>query len=242
MSNSRTATETPWGFDRPMPEGKINGSKIAASQLQRLFSAPALLTDIRAASSSNVLRRRTHSGRINLPRFPMISIPMFVSDLLALSLTCGIAILATRYCTRIALRDLLTVSLALLVPIVLGNLITGIYPGVGINPVVEFRHLSRVSVISFLATATFACLSKPQTGWLFFFSVAWPLQFVLAPLCRAAMRKACRAFPTSNMCAKPVPKASNWSCGWSCAARSTSASGPCTASTKCRHPIPPSVI
>lgn len=127
-------------------------------------------------------------------RLQLVSFPMFLADLVAMLLTCFIAYAIARLVSPLHLRDFRDVAGALFIPVALGNLLTGLYPGAGSNPVVEFRQLSRVSAIAFVGTAALAAFGKLDAGWYVFFALAWPLQFGLAPLSRAAVRRFCRRY------------------------------------------------
>jgi Undecaprenyl-phosphate galactose phosphotransferase WbaP len=128
------------------------------------------------------------------PRPPLsgfVSLTMFGADLAALTVTCALASLVVMRVSHLSLHNLITVSLSLAIPILMGNLLASIYPGVALNPVVEFRQLSRIAAISFLGVASLALLGRMGAGWYLFVAVAAPLQFMLAPLGRAWVRAVC---------------------------------------------------
>ncbi len=130
------------------------------------------------------LRRRS-------PRLRLVSLPMFVADMAAVAVTGAVAAAATHPLVPLPAADVATVMLAVCLPIAMGNQLTGLYPGVALNPAVEFRQLSRVAAISLLGTAVLAGLGRLSHGWVLLLAVAAPVQFLLAPLARAAMRAAC---------------------------------------------------
>ena len=131
----------------------------------------------------------------NLPPTPsnihFVTLTMFLADAAAIATSCGFAgFVASRF-FNLSLHQLGAVSLSLAIPILLGNLLAGLYPGVALNPVVEFRQLSRTTAISFLGVMSLACLGRFGLGWYLFIALAAPLQFLLAPLSRAWVRAVC---------------------------------------------------
>ena len=131
----------------------------------------------------------------NLPPTPsnirFVTLSMFLADAAAIAISCGVAgFVASRF-FNLSLHQLGAVSLSLAIPILLGNLLAGLYPGVALNPVVEFRQLSRTTAISFLGVMSLACLGRFGLGWYLFIALAAPLQFLIAPLSRAWVRASC---------------------------------------------------
>ena len=108
--------------------------------------------------------------------------------------TCTIALLFTNAVAVFQSHDLWMVFPALFFPVAIGNLLMGLYPGAGLNPVVEFRQLSRVAAISILGTVSLAWFAHLNGAWFIFFAVAGVSQFFAAPLARAAMRKSASRF------------------------------------------------
>ena len=134
------------------------------------------------------------AARAHLSKLRLVSIPMFAADFFALVTSCATAAVATKLVAHVAWTDLLAVTVAMFVPIALGNLLTALYPGTASNPVVEFRQLSRVSTIAFVGAAAFGVFARMGVSFFAFIAVAWPLQFVAAPLWRAAARRLCRRY------------------------------------------------
>jgi Undecaprenyl-phosphate galactose phosphotransferase WbaP len=129
--------------------------------------------------------------RRSLSRVRLVAVPLLLGDLAAITLAGLGAAAVAMPIVHLPARDAAIVMLALSLPTTLGYLLTGLYPGVALNPAVEFRQLSRVAAISLLGTAVLACLGQLATGCVLLLAVAAPLQFFLAPLARAAVRALC---------------------------------------------------
>jgi Undecaprenyl-phosphate galactose phosphotransferase WbaP len=124
-------------------------------------------------------------------RLRLVALPLFLGDMAAVLLAGLIASLVAMPLVHLPLHDVAVVMVALCLPITMGYQLTGLYPGVALNPAVEFRQLSRVAAISLLGTSVLACLGQLPTGCVLLLAVAAPLQFVLAPMARATVRAAC---------------------------------------------------
>jgi len=147
---------------------------------------PALLAD--AVSPHKVLATVRETSTF----WRLVTLPMFVGDMLAMATTCSLTYLMASMFLHVHAHDFLVVSFSLVVPVIAGNLLIGLYPGVALNPVVEFRQLSCVTTIAFLGTASLACLSRVERGWYMLLGTAWLMQFIFAPLLRSAVRSFCR--------------------------------------------------
>jgi Undecaprenyl-phosphate galactose phosphotransferase WbaP len=117
--------------------------------------------------------------------------PMIAADLVSLSIVCFTAGMIASHFFKVSQGDLTSVSASLFIPILLGNLLGGLYPGIALNPAVEFRQLSRTTVISAMGIASLAWLARLGPGWVVFFLLIGMLQFIFAPLCRAWVRMIC---------------------------------------------------
>ena len=157
-----------------------------------LDRAGAAVAPRRGAKRAAATRAALRDVRNSMPPVSLVALPLFAADAAATLLTCAIAWLATSSVLPMGGFGLPSVALALFVPIALGNQLTGLYPGTALNPVVEFRQLSRVTAIALLGTAALTCFSELRAAWAVFFAVAWAVHFFLAPLSRAAMRRLCR--------------------------------------------------
>jgi Undecaprenyl-phosphate galactose phosphotransferase WbaP len=138
---------------------------------------------------SAMARFRLGAGSVRL-----VALPLLLGDMAAVVTSVLTAAAVTRPISHLSAADVAAVTAALCVPIAAGNLLTGLYPGVALNPAVEFRQLSRVAFISLLGTAALACLGGPLAPlWLLLLlAVAAPVQFFMAPFARSAVRAACR--------------------------------------------------
>jgi Undecaprenyl-phosphate galactose phosphotransferase WbaP len=121
-----------------------------------------------------------------------VTLPMFVSDILSMTLTFSLTYAIASIFMHVHVHDFVIVALSLLVPVIAGNLLVGLYPGAGLNPVVEFRQLSSVTTIAFLGTASLALFSRLDTAWYLMLGAAWMLQFILGPIARSGVRSFCR--------------------------------------------------
>ena len=132
------------------------------------------------------------SFRLETGKGRLVALPLFLGDMAAVATSGLIAALVTRPFVHLPIADVVGVLGALCVPIAAGNMLTGLYPGVALNPAVEFRQLSRVAAISLLGTAVLASLGRLAPAWmLLLLAVVAPVQFFLAPLARAAVRTLC---------------------------------------------------
>ena len=156
------------------------GGQLGGQLGEAAFDAPSAAEPSRAAV-------RVRASRLNF-----VALPLFLADAAAMALTCGVAWLLTDVLLPLPTESVPGLALAMFVPVALGNLLTGLYPGTGLNPVVEFRQLSRVSAIAFLGTVALVAMSATPGRWAMFFGLAWAVQFFAAPLARAATRRLCR--------------------------------------------------
>jgi Undecaprenyl-phosphate galactose phosphotransferase WbaP len=121
-----------------------------------------------------------------------VTLPVFLGDVLSMTLTALLAYLIAAMLMHVSAHQFLIATLALFVPLIAGNLLIGLYPGVALNPVVEFRQLSCVTTIAFLSTASVACLSSLNAGWYPALCGAWLAQCVFGPIMRSGVRAFCR--------------------------------------------------
>ena len=185
-------TTTAWSNDMAgaLQVADLPRKASAARMLRRLVvtlpARPLPVEPVRHPPAETTLRQQRAT-----PHF--VSLPMFAADLITTNIACATAYAAARLFTdAFGQHELATVSLVLFIPIAIGNLMTGLYPGAGLNPVVEFRQLSRVAGISFLGAASLGFLSRLPGAWCLFFAIAGLLQLGIAPLMRAVVRQLAR--------------------------------------------------
>ncbi len=168
----------------------LEPGKIKIAELERSISAQISadrLADVQSLPNHRLLNGLTRSGRM----LGRMSLAMILADLAALAISCGIGGLVVHAFFKVTSVEMSIVSLSLFVPILLGNLLSGLYPGVALNPVVEFRQLSRSAAVAFLCIFSLVCLGRFGAPWIVFLIIAGPLQFMLAPLSRALIRSTC---------------------------------------------------
>jgi Undecaprenyl-phosphate galactose phosphotransferase WbaP len=185
---SAVAIEPDWQPGSRTELIRLESGSTADSSIKRSFIA-----DLQPFEEALPSRQLLASMPASEPAFLRMALVMLASDITAITLSCTLAGLLVSRIFKLSVYDLTTVSFSLMIPILLGNLLASLYPGIALNPVVEFRQLSRSVAVSFFGILSLICLGRYGIPWIAFLTIAAPLQFMLAPLCRAWVRTAsCR--------------------------------------------------
>ena len=138
-------------------------------------------------------RRPFRPGLHALRRALVTSLPLAAADIAALTLAFVICASVIRLVGRCGgSGDLAALMLPVTSALVMSFAIIGLYPGVGLNPIVELRQTSCGTTVVFcvlLAAMQFNHAVFASAKWLLI--AAWPLALVAIPLARAAVRRLC---------------------------------------------------
>ncbi len=131
-------------------------------------------------------------GHHALQRALLNSVPMVAADAAVVSLSLAAGLSVVHVLGVAGGGDLTALLLPLCGALVMSFWLLGLYPGIGLNPVVELRQTSCGSTVVFgvfLAAMQInhAFFAPVQWGLL----IAWPLTLVSIPLARAATRQVC---------------------------------------------------
>ena len=201
IEESTTELDPPWSATTRMRDAATSMAATVRARLARFtptaadeaafaptFDRPRVAP--RPPTSALAVVSELH-GRVRGPHF--VALPVFFADVLSLAFAGGVALALVTTAVALPRQDLPAVLVALALPILVGNLLTGLYPGSCANAVVELRQLSRVWAIAFLGVASFAALAHLGRGWFLFLAIAGPLQFASAPVARFLVRRVCRS-------------------------------------------------
>ncbi len=152
--------------------------------MQTTYESPSTVESARAAIKK--LPSLAASPYVRL----MMSLWLMLADLLALLLAGGLAIQARMLLGKQLTLETYAELLPAVVVFILGYLLVGLYPGVGLNPIQEMKQVTLASctIMSFLAGVFFLT----QTGLRYSrgaFLLFWVFLLVIVPLARMAARK-----------------------------------------------------
>lgn len=125
-------------------------------------------------------------------RTGLVALPIFLSDVVGLAISSLVGIAAAWLFTSDNLNNIGYLPLGIALPVVVGNFFSGLYPGVGLNPVVEFRQQSRVVMVTYIAMSMILLLTGGGIGTQVFLAAAFASQFAAGPIARAFLRANCK--------------------------------------------------
>ena len=131
-------------------------------------------------------------GAYALRRAVATSLPLAATDIAALALALVIGASLTRLAGLSGTSDLAALLLPISSALVISFAILGLYPGVGLNPIVELRHTCCGTTVLFCVL-----LAAVQLNHAVFASArwslvaAWPVALFAIPMGRAAARRLC---------------------------------------------------
>ena len=149
---------------RPAPERSVRGAAAFPISRHLLTVAPIVASDVFALACSAVLGLLTLDAlyTLHLSNLP-IGAPRSFSWL----------------CTLV------------MCPLVLAYWYRGLYPGVGLHPVIELCQAVKVNATACLAVIAGLLLSHSSPSWAIFFAIIWLASVVLVPLARSQVRRFC---------------------------------------------------
>ncbi len=166
----------------PAPRPRVERPAAARVGLER----PAPFTPSTQASAFRL--------QAALQPFLLTTFPLIATDIASL-LACGmLGGLVADWVDPAAIHGPGRAAPLVLLPLVLAYLPGGLYPGVGLHPVVEFATFTKLNAISFLATAIACLVTGSSVGWDAFFLTAWAASLFLVPLGRILARRGARHF------------------------------------------------
>ncbi|HEX4142749.1 MAG TPA: undecaprenyl-phosphate galactose phosphotransferase WbaP [Pirellulales bacterium] len=144
------------------------------------------------SSSPMTQRRPFRPGAYALRRALITSLPLAAADILALALALAIGASVSRLAGAAGIDELVPLLPPISIALVMSFAILGLYPGVGLNPIVELRQTCCGTTVVFcvlLAAVQFNHAVFASARWLLI--LAWPMALVAIPLARAAARRVC---------------------------------------------------
>lgn len=158
--------------------------------IQLLKHFPVDPNDVVSGSTDSAKRAETQNGKLvhgRRTQLLLTSIPLAVSDLLALvgaNLLAFVVILLVSDNSQIALATTLPLLFLLFVIV---NMLVGLYPGTGLNPVFELRQTTIASVLLY-APFVASALSHNDVPLSILLGVASLFTMLFAPLLRSIVR------------------------------------------------------
>lgn len=148
-----------------------------------LATGPAL-----TARKSVAERSKSFGARSNyLNQVVLTSLPLMVADLVTLSLATTIATTVIGLCFGyVANVPMMLASLS--AGLLFVNLFVGLYPGVGLHPIVEFRQTCLASTLLFGIVGIAAFVTQNAANHFLVLLASWATCLVLAPLGRSIAR------------------------------------------------------
>jgi Undecaprenyl-phosphate galactose phosphotransferase WbaP len=147
--------------------------------------------DVPLTPGSAVASRARTRGRVTQHysvQVALTSLPLIAADVLALTIAaCCAAAAVGAFATGFDI-NLLRVIPPLTVAFLLVNSLLGLYPAVGLNPVVEFRQACVAPTLLFAVLGATLFFRSHATGDNFFFFGTWCLSLVLTPALRSVAR------------------------------------------------------
>jgi len=137
-------------------------------------------------------RRPFHPGAYALRRALVTSLPLAAADIAALALALVIGASVIRLAGFGENGHLAALLLPISSALVMSFAILGLYPGVGLNPIVEMRQTCCGTTVVFcvlLAAVQLNHVAFASAQWLLI--AAWPVALLAVPLARAAARRLC---------------------------------------------------
>jgi Undecaprenyl-phosphate galactose phosphotransferase WbaP len=169
LRHGRFAAPSRQQFQRPAP-----------ATPQPRFAPPVLAADVGRPRTALILLR-----------FALTTMPLIAADVLSVSL-CG--------CVAAALLHVFVSAQAstigwrtpfVLISLSLAYWPAGLYPGIGLHPVVELRQLTKVNTIALLAATVAGYLTLHRFALPAYFVLAWLISLPLVPFGRILTRKLC---------------------------------------------------
>jgi Undecaprenyl-phosphate galactose phosphotransferase WbaP len=172
----------------------------AAAQSDR---HPAAADDHNIQSSSDFPRsasaRSIRAAAFPVSRHLLTVAPIVVSDVFALACSALLGLLTVDALYTLHLSDLPIGSphsfswlcTLVMVPLVLAYWYRGLYPGVGLHPVIELCQEVKVNTTACLAVIAGLLISRSSPAWAIFFAVAWLASAAFVPLARSQVRRFC---------------------------------------------------
>jgi len=164
---------------------------------------PAAAADGSLRSSADA-PRSSPAHAIGASAFPLSQhlltvAPIVISDVFALACAALLGLLTVDALYTFHLSNLPVASphsfswlcTLVMVPLVLAYWYRGLYPGVGLHPVIELCQEVKVNTTACLAVIAGLLVSHTSPAWAIFFAVAWLASSALVPLARSQARWLC---------------------------------------------------
>lgn len=124
-------------------------------------------------------------------RFALTAAPLFACDAISLCLSGSIALALLGVIAASGGRVMSAWTPLILIPLMLAYWPAGLYPGIGVHPVIELRQVSKVNMIAFLAAALAGYVTRHDFSLPGFFVASWLVSLPLVPFSRIVTRKLC---------------------------------------------------
>ncbi len=164
---------------------------------------------------------RTAPARSSVARFPvsrhlLTVAPVVIGDVLALACSALLGLLTvdalyTLHLSRLPIdapRSFSWLCTLVMVPLVFAYWYRGLYPGVGLHPVIELCQAVKINTTACVAVVAGLLISRSSPAWAIFFAVAWVASALVVPLVRSQVR---RFFSRCNWWGYPTMIISNGS-------------------------------
>jgi Undecaprenyl-phosphate galactose phosphotransferase WbaP len=157
--------------------------------------------DYNARSTSNlaVPARLRQAAAFPVSRHLLTVAPVVAGDMfsLACSALIGLLTVDALYCLHLSKlpvqppESFSWLCTVFMLPLVFAYWYRGLYPGVGLHPVIELSQTVKVNATACLAVIAGLLISRSSPSWVIFFASAWLASAVLVPLARSQVRRLC---------------------------------------------------
>jgi Undecaprenyl-phosphate galactose phosphotransferase WbaP len=155
-----------------------------------------------AHSPRSASTRSIPAAAFPLSRHLLTVAPVVAGDLFALACSALLGLLTvdalyTLHLSRLPIgvpQSFSWLCTLVMVPLIFAYWYRGLYPGVGLHPVIELCQAVKVNTTACLAVIAGLLISRSSPAWAIFFAVAWVASAVVVPLVRSQVRRLCSRF------------------------------------------------
>jgi len=124
--------------------------------------------------------------------------PLLITDVFSLLLSASLGLTALLALSAVwhplgRAAHVAPVHVLALVPLLCAYWYGGLYPAIGMHPVVELQQITKLNTTAFLVVMTTLLITGDTREWSAFFSVTWVVSMAAVPIARALSRRLCSA-------------------------------------------------